>query len=168
MLLAESPLHPALAASVSRLSYEGRLRAHPCASDRELQGVEPGVHPVPVLHVGNATASPEEAETVVELVRDLVGRSWSDLEAHAQTTTRPSSAGSSTRAVPASDCPSTLARNGRAAQRAEDLATAGPVVLGLRSIVPQRAPHHLAQPRRRSRNHVVQQRLVGRGPGLSR
>ncbi|MGO4593437.1 TM0106 family RecB-like putative nuclease [Leifsonia sp. 2TAF2] len=71
-------MHPALAAAVSRLSYEGKLRAHACASERELRGVVPGVHPVPVLHVGNSTASPEEAEAVVELVRDLVGRSWSD------------------------------------------------------------------------------------------
>ncbi|MEV8212220.1 TM0106 family RecB-like putative nuclease [Leifsonia sp. NPDC077715] len=71
-------MHPALAASVSRLSYEGKLRAHPGASDRELAGVVPGVHPVPVLHVGNSTASPEEAEAVVDIVRDVLGRSWSD------------------------------------------------------------------------------------------
>ncbi|SDH44424.1 uncharacterized protein SAMN04515691_1459 [Leifsonia sp. 98AMF] len=71
-------MHPALAAAVSRLSYEGKLRAHEGASERELGGVMPGVHPVPVLHVGNSTASPEEAETVVALVDDLLGRSWSD------------------------------------------------------------------------------------------
>jgi uncharacterized protein len=74
-------MHPALASAVSQLSYEGQLRAHACASERLLAGVEPGVHPVPVLHVGNATASPEEAEAVVALVRDLLGRSWSDPEA---------------------------------------------------------------------------------------
>ncbi|RDV44485.1 DNA helicase [Leifsonia sp. ku-ls] len=74
-------MHPALASAVSQLSYEGKLRAHACASERLLAGVEPGVHPVPVLHVGNATASPEEAEAVVALVRDLLGRSWSDPEA---------------------------------------------------------------------------------------
>ncbi|WP_431247709.1 TM0106 family RecB-like putative nuclease [Leifsonia xyli] len=71
-------MHPALAAAVSRLSYEGKLRAHECAAERELRGVVPGVHPVPVLHVGNSTASPEEAEAVVDIVRDLIGRSWSD------------------------------------------------------------------------------------------
>ncbi|SEA71308.1 TM0106 family RecB-like putative nuclease [Leifsonia sp. 21MFCrub1.1] len=74
-------MHPALAAAVSTLSYEGRLRAHEGASDRELGGVAPGVHPVPVLHVGNSTSSPEEAETVVALVDDLLGRSWSDPDA---------------------------------------------------------------------------------------
>ncbi|MEN0085465.1 MAG: TM0106 family RecB-like putative nuclease [Leifsonia sp.] len=71
-------MHPALASAVSQLSYEGKLRAHAGASERELGGVEPGVHPVPVLHVGNATASPEEAEAVVALVRELLGRSWTD------------------------------------------------------------------------------------------
>ncbi|WP_285116271.1 bifunctional RecB family nuclease/DEAD/DEAH box helicase [Leifsonia sp. fls2-241-R2A-40a] len=74
-------MHPALAAAVSTLSYEGKLRAHEGASERELGGVAPGVHPVPVLHVGNSTASPEEAEAVVTLVRDLLGRSWSDPDA---------------------------------------------------------------------------------------
>ena len=73
-------MHPALAEAVSVLSYEGKLRAHACASERELSGVTPGVHPVPVLHVGNSTASPEEAEIVVALVRDLLGRSWTDPE----------------------------------------------------------------------------------------
>ncbi|MGN7798438.1 TM0106 family RecB-like putative nuclease [Leifsonia sp. 22587] len=71
-------MHPDLAAAVSRLSYEGKLRAHECAAERELGGVMPGLHPVPVLHVGNSTASPEEARSVVELVDDLLGRSWSD------------------------------------------------------------------------------------------
>ncbi|WP_374010199.1 TM0106 family RecB-like putative nuclease [Leifsonia sp. LS-T14] len=71
-------MHPALASAVSRLSYEGKLRAHPDASERELRGVVPGVHPIPVLHIGNSTAAPEEAEIVVDLVRDLIGRSWSD------------------------------------------------------------------------------------------
>jgi uncharacterized protein len=77
--LAESRrMHPAVAHAVSVLSYEGKLRAHADASERELMGVAPGVHPVPVLHTGNSTASPEEAETVVELVGDLIGRSWND------------------------------------------------------------------------------------------
>ncbi|MBB2966843.1 TM0106 family RecB-like putative nuclease [Leifsonia aquatica] len=77
--LAESRrMHPALAESVSVLSYEGRLHAHPDAAGRLLAGIEPGMHPVPVAHVGNATASPEEAAVVVELVRAALGRSWSD------------------------------------------------------------------------------------------
>lgn len=77
--LAESRrMHPALASAVSRLSYEGKLHAHPEAAERALDGVSPGLHPVPVAHVGNATESPEEAEAVVAIVRDLLGRAWTD------------------------------------------------------------------------------------------
>jgi uncharacterized protein len=77
--LAESRrMHPAVAAPVSRLSYEGRLHAHPCASERFLEGVEPGLHVVPVPHVGNAVESPEEAERVVGIVRSVLGRAWTD------------------------------------------------------------------------------------------
>lgn len=69
-------MRPEVAAPVSQLSYEGRLAAHPCTSTRHLDGVAAGVVPVPLGHAGNATASPEEAEAVVGLVRDLVGRAW--------------------------------------------------------------------------------------------
>lgn len=69
-------MHPAVAGPVSRLSYEGRLAAHPSTALRTLAGVEPGLHPVEVRHRGNATASPEEAAAVVDLVTDLVGREW--------------------------------------------------------------------------------------------
>ncbi len=71
-------MHPALAEAVSGLSYEGRLHAHPSAALRSLEGVTPGLHPVPVEHAGNSTSSPEEAARVVELVLDLVGRAWTD------------------------------------------------------------------------------------------
>jgi len=67
-------MHEAVCEPVSVLAYEGKLRSHP--SDRRLEGVEPGLHTVPLLHTGNSTASPEEAEEVVRLVRDVVGRPW--------------------------------------------------------------------------------------------
>jgi uncharacterized protein len=73
-------MHPAVAEAVSRLSYDGELAAHPSTALRELQGIAPGVIAVPVRHHGNATASPEEAATVVELVRAVVGRSWTDVD----------------------------------------------------------------------------------------
>lgn len=69
-------MRPEVAAPVSQLSYAGRLAAHECTAGRRLDGVEPGVIPVALSHVGNATQSPEEAEAVTALVRDLVGRSW--------------------------------------------------------------------------------------------
>ncbi|TFC81303.1 TM0106 family RecB-like putative nuclease [Cryobacterium cheniae] len=67
-------MHPSVCAPVSALSYEGRLRSHP--SDRHLDGVEPGLHPVPVPHRFNSTSSVEEAEAVVSLVTGLLGRPW--------------------------------------------------------------------------------------------
>ncbi|MFT4136582.1 TM0106 family RecB-like putative nuclease [Microbacterium sp.] len=77
-------MRPEVAVPVSQLSYEGRLEAHPCTSERLLGGVEAGVVPVPLSHTGNATQSSEEATVVVGLVRDLVGRPW-----HDGTATRP-------------------------------------------------------------------------------
>jgi uncharacterized protein len=67
-------MHPALCAPVSRLSYESRLHSH--ASDRRLAGVEPGLHPVPIVHAGNSTASVEEAAAVVAQVDRLIGMPW--------------------------------------------------------------------------------------------
>ncbi len=69
-------MHPAVAEPVSRLSYEGRLAAHPSTALRRLEGVEPGVHVLPVRHRGNSTCSVEEADEVVRLVAGLVGREW--------------------------------------------------------------------------------------------
>jgi uncharacterized protein len=68
----------ALAAPVSALSYEGRLRSHPVTRERRLEGVAPGLHPMPVVHEGDATASPVEAAAVVDLVESLLGSSWTD------------------------------------------------------------------------------------------
>lgn len=71
-------MHPAVAAPVSRLSYEGALQSHPIAAARDLAGVTPGLTAVPLDHIGNSTFSPEEAELVVELAKSLIGRRWSD------------------------------------------------------------------------------------------
>lgn len=69
-------MHPAVAGPVSRLSYAGRLEAHPSTGQRRIDGIAAGVHPVPLRHRGNATQSPEEAAAVVGIVRDLLGREW--------------------------------------------------------------------------------------------
>jgi len=68
-------MHPAVCAPVSELSYEGRLVSH--ASDRRLEGVPPGLHPVPIDHAERSTSSPEEADAVVEIVASVIGRIWS-------------------------------------------------------------------------------------------
>jgi len=67
-----------VAAPVSRLSYEGRLASHPDAPVRTLEGIDPGLHPVPVEHRGNAQESPEEAATVVRIVREVIDRRWTE------------------------------------------------------------------------------------------
>jgi uncharacterized protein len=69
-------LHPQLCEPVSELSYAGRLRSAPAAAGRELTGVAPGLRTCYVDHAGNVTASPEEAERVVALVREFVGTPW--------------------------------------------------------------------------------------------
>jgi predicted RecB family nuclease len=80
-------MHRAVAASVSALSYAGRLASAPGTERRALEGVDPGLHVVPLRHRGNATQSPEEAQQVVDLVRDLLGRTFVDNDDAA--TTRP-------------------------------------------------------------------------------
>lgn len=77
--LAESRrMHPGVTAPVSHLSYEDRLRSHECAAERQLDGVTPGVHLVPVRHTGNNVESPEEALEVVRLVDSVLGAPWTD------------------------------------------------------------------------------------------
>lgn len=71
-------MHSALTEAVSTLSYAGELGAKEDVTDaRRLDGVEPGLHPWPVSHTGNAVSSPEEAAAVVEIIRSLLGRTWS-------------------------------------------------------------------------------------------
>lgn len=71
-------MHPDIARPISTLSYGGELASHPSTALRRVDGVDPGLIPVPTRHRGNATQSPEEAEAVVGLVRDLLGRAWTD------------------------------------------------------------------------------------------
>jgi len=69
-------MEPALTSAVSGLSYNGQLTS--MATGRHLEGIDAGVHPVPVIHAGNTTSSLEEAARVVSLAKDVVGRSWTD------------------------------------------------------------------------------------------
>jgi len=61
---------------VSQLSYDGLLRSHASTAVRMLEGFAPGLHPVPTSHVDNSTFSSEEADRVVELVREHLGALW--------------------------------------------------------------------------------------------
>jgi superfamily I DNA and/or RNA helicase len=71
-------MHPAVCAAVSALSYEGRLQSHECTAARRLHGHQPGVRAIPVVHQGNSTDSPEEAEAILSEIQRLIGTSWID------------------------------------------------------------------------------------------
>jgi uncharacterized protein len=79
-LAASRRMHPALADVVSKLSYDGELGANAVAGEGMLEGIEPGLHPVPVAHTGNATDSAEEASAVLDIVRQLLDAPWLDPE----------------------------------------------------------------------------------------
>lgn len=63
-------MRPELAEVVSELSYEGRLHAHPAASERTaMRAGSAGLHWHPVRHFGNSTHSAEEAAEVVRIAQ---------------------------------------------------------------------------------------------------
>ena len=82
-------MHPAVAEPVSTLAYEGELASHPSAALRKLDGVEPGLHIVPIEHVGNSISSPEEAAEIVRIVREVLGRAWTEVQVDAEGTAVP-------------------------------------------------------------------------------
>ncbi|AUZ33750.1 nuclease [Arthrobacter sp. PGP41] len=69
-------MHPELCRAVSGLSYEGKLKSAPAASQRKLEELPPGVETVFVEHTGNTTASREEAAEVVRQARRHLGLKW--------------------------------------------------------------------------------------------
>ncbi len=75
-------MHPEVAVAVSKLSYDGKLQAHETAALRAIEGIQPGIHPVPLPHRGNTSHSAEEAAEVLRIVEDLVGRTWHPGEGH--------------------------------------------------------------------------------------
>ena len=66
----------ALCERVSWLSYDGALASAAATAGRTLRGVAPGVVSYPVEHVGCSVRSVQEAQAVVECVRELLGREW--------------------------------------------------------------------------------------------
>ncbi|MCL8207391.1 MAG: TM0106 family RecB-like putative nuclease [Actinomycetia bacterium] len=73
-------LHPAIAAFVSAIAYEGRLASHPACEGQRIVGPPPwggaGLRWIPVAHAGRATSSPEEADAVAWAVEQLLQCSW--------------------------------------------------------------------------------------------
>ena len=66
----------ALCERVSWLSYDGALASAAATAGRALQGVTPGVVSYPVEHAGCSVRSVQEAQAVVDCVRELLGREW--------------------------------------------------------------------------------------------
>lgn len=66
----------ALCERVSWLSYDGALASAAATAGRILRGVEPGVVSYPVEHAGCSVRSVQEAQAVVDCVRELLGREW--------------------------------------------------------------------------------------------
>ena len=66
----------ALCERVSWLSYDGALASAAATAGRALQGVEPGLVSYPVEHVGCSVRSVQEAQAVVDCVRELLGSEW--------------------------------------------------------------------------------------------
>ena len=66
----------ALCERVSWLSYDGALASAAATVGRALQGVAPGVVSYPVEHAGCSVRSVQEAQAVVDCVRELLGREW--------------------------------------------------------------------------------------------
>ncbi|WP_304009320.1 DEAD/DEAH box helicase [Rothia mucilaginosa] len=66
----------ALCERVSWLSYDGALASAAATAGRVLQGVAPGVVSYPVEHSGCSVRSVQEAQAVVDCVRELLGREW--------------------------------------------------------------------------------------------
>lgn len=73
-------MSPELCATVSELSYDNKLHSvtGEGAPRRVLENTSPGLHYIPVNHQGRTLWSPEEAERVVLLVEELIGREWTD------------------------------------------------------------------------------------------
>ena len=69
-------MDPALCERVSWLSYDGALASAAATAGRALQGVAPGVVSYPVEHAGCSVRSVQEAQAVVDCVRELLGREW--------------------------------------------------------------------------------------------
>ncbi len=70
-------MHPDVCRFVSEVFYEGRLRsAEGCEAQASSFGT--GLRYLPVEHVGNSTASEEEAQRIAAEIQRLLGGTWTD------------------------------------------------------------------------------------------
>ncbi|QLL06220.1 TM0106 family RecB-like putative nuclease [Mycobacterium vicinigordonae] len=72
-------MHPDVCAAVSKLSYGGRLHSHVAhTTARRLDGCQPGVRVLSVVHQGNSIDCPEEAAAIRAAIQGLLGNAWCD------------------------------------------------------------------------------------------
>ena len=84
-------MHSALTRTVSRLSYDDRLRALEVITDvRHLTGIQAGLHPIAVEHSGNDVSSSDEAAEVVRIARSVLSETWIGSATDSSRTMRPS------------------------------------------------------------------------------
>jgi uncharacterized protein len=76
-------MHPDVCRFISEVVYESRLEGVPEVA-RQSTAFGTGLRFLPVEHVGNASASTEEAEAVAAEIRKMVGGSWRDMEGKEQ------------------------------------------------------------------------------------
>ena len=103
----------ALCERVSWLSYDGALASVAATAGRALQGVAPGVVSYPVEHAGCSVRSVQEAQAVVDCVRELLGSEWVP------------AAGAESRPLAAEDCIVVAAYNAQVDCVREALVAAG-------------------------------------------
>jgi superfamily I DNA and/or RNA helicase len=70
-------MHPDVCRFVSEIVYDGRLAWIPDVA-RQATDFGTGLRFLPVDHVGNAAASPEEAERIARQIRTMRGGSWTN------------------------------------------------------------------------------------------
>src|SRR5262249_38742696 len=77
-------LHPSICSYTSELFYERKLNPHSGLAAQEVAGPTPysgaGLIYVPITHDGNQNRSPEEANRVAEIVKNLIvpGVTWAN------------------------------------------------------------------------------------------
>jgi predicted RecB family nuclease len=72
-------MHPAVCTFISEEVYASRLESHPDCANQGVGGGA-GIRYLPVEHAGNASSSPEEAETIRCEIERLLGQTVTDMQ----------------------------------------------------------------------------------------
>ncbi|WP_163745908.1 TM0106 family RecB-like putative nuclease [Mycolicibacterium helvum] len=72
-------MHPDVCGFISEQIYEGRLTHHPDC-ERQSTSAGTGLRWLQAAHDGNGTSSTEEADVIVDQIRQLIGTEWTDFD----------------------------------------------------------------------------------------